>query len=112
MYYETHITYYKAPLNTKFITQLKTIKQEIIAVKVINVESLKENNKGVYCVSKDRNFETVGFISNNRKAAYNIAFKYCVLPEDNNKLIYDFKALDDRKEIMEIISKDFPELLI
>jgi len=113
MYYETHITYNK-PLShiRNLLPNLKSTKQQIISVKIIKTESMTENNKGVYCVLKDYNFETIGFISTTRKAAYDIALKHCVLPEENSRLIYDFKAMDDRKEILETVSKDFPELLI
>jgi len=108
MMYETHITYHKPDCKDS-VFKLDYTENRLTSIKVIETEIV---NDTAYCVSAIGLDEVIGFSVDSRRKAYKIALDHCKTNEDNPNLMHVFTAHEDRKNIIEVITRDYPEILI
>ena len=126
-FFEVHVTYY-SPLEDTKISSFDIIegsssekvtvsccsikKQEIIDVVVKSKKTIQGELLPIYCDKKTMTHEVVVIVEKTEKEAYKLALDYCRLLIDEPNLLYDFKALDKRRLLINHAKKYFPEILI
>ena len=108
MMYETHVTYHK-PSCKYSVLKIDYTETRLTSIKVIETEDI---NNTAYCVSDIGLDEVIGFSTHSRKKAYERALEHCTTNEEAPNLMHVFVAYEDRKEIIRVIIRDYPEILI